>query len=110
MKSEKTILEITRQLLMGLTQIHDKFIVHRDLKLDNLLVQTHSDGTFQIKIADFGLSDCIKDQADVLHLKCGSPAHIAPEILRGNGYNTKADIFSLGTVLYYLATKRNIFE
>ena len=45
-----------------------------------------------------------------LHQRCGSPGYIAPEILRSEGYDYKADIFSMGSVYYHILTKRGLFE
>lgn len=99
------------QLLLTLDYIHRRRIVHRDIKLDNILINQVEEGEeFHIKIADFGLSDFIKSGSGLLYSACGTPSYIAPELLRGTGYNTKCDIFSLGSVLYNLKTQRYLFS
>ena len=55
-----------------------------------------------IKIADFGLSDIIKNKKLTLKTRCGTPGYIAPEIFGNSGYNEKVDIFSAGIILYTL--------
>ena len=70
--------------------------MHRDIKLDNILL----DGKGNVKIADFGVSKLVKP-GDIMHEQSGTPAYIAPEILREEGYSGfKADIWSAGVVLY----------
>jgi 5'-AMP-activated protein kinase catalytic alpha subunit len=70
--------------------------LHRDIKLDNILL----DGNGNVKIADFGVSKLVKP-GDTMHEQSGTPAYIAPEILREQGYKGfKADIWSAGVVLY----------
>lgn len=72
------------------------------MKLDNILIANYAnaDEYIEVKLADFGLSDTITPPQVKLHLKCGSPGYIAPEVLRGYGYTSKADIFSLGVIFY----------
>lgn len=64
-----------------------------------------------VKIADFGLSKFIPLTEGVkLFEKCGTPCYVAPEILREQGYNTKSDIFSLGSLMFNLLTGRFLFK
>ena len=87
---------IFRQIIEGLGYIHRKRILHRDIKLDNILL----DGKGNVKIADFGVSKLVKP-GDVMREQSGTPAYIAPEILKEEGYmGFKADIWSAGVVLY----------
>lgn len=87
---------IFKQIIEGLGYIHRKRILHRDIKLDNILL----DGKGNVKIADFGVSKLVKP-GDVMHEQSGTPAYIAPEILKEQGYSGfKADIWSAGVVLY----------
>ena len=64
-----------------------------------------------MKIADFGLATFLDKQTiGKLHDKCGTPSYVAPEILRGYGYNYKCDIFSLGSMLFNMITGRFLFN
>lgn len=77
--------------------IHKKRILHRDIKLDNILL----DGNGNVKIADFGVSKLVKKPNEVMTEQSGTPAYIAPEILKEEGYSGfKADIWSAGVVFY----------
>lgn len=91
--------------------MHQKKIVHRDLKLDNVLInQIVETGALNVKIADFGLSTFISSNPrEKLFEKCGTPCYAAPELLKGTGYTSKCDIFSLGSILFNLITGRYLF-
>ncbi|XP_062584797.1 uncharacterized protein LOC134246446 [Saccostrea cucullata] len=82
------------QLCHGLEYLHGKDLVHRDLKLENILLTKNND----VKLTDVGLS---KPQDDISGTLAGSPVYMAPEIHLQKGiYNRKADIFSLGIMLW----------
>ena len=63
----------------------------------------------EIRIADLGLAGVIEKQKK-LFTKCGTPGYIAPEVLKGLGYDMKADIFSAGVIMFNLFTKRSLFS
>ena len=87
---------IFKQIILALQYIHSHNIVHRDIKLDNILIDLDNN----IKICDFGVSKIIK-KGDILVEQCGTPAYIAPEILKNRGYEGfGVDIWSAGVVLY----------
>jgi hypothetical protein len=103
--SEEDSAKFTRNLLEVLDYIHSKDIVHRDLKLENIMMTDDND--FNFKIIDFGLaSRCLSG----LFGKCGSPGYIAPEILQDKSYNTKVDIFSAGVLVYITMTGAHPFN
>lgn len=87
-----------KQLIEGLAYLHhSKLIVHRDIKLDNILL----DANGKIKIADFGVSRQVTTDTERMSEQCGTPAYIAPEILRDKGYEGfKVDVWSAGVCLY----------
>jgi len=80
----------------GLAHCHCRSVLHRDIKLDNILLD--ADG--EIKICDFGVSRVIQKDQNITE-QCGTPAYIAPEIISDGGYSGfSADIWSLGVLLY----------
>ncbi|CAD8176830.1 unnamed protein product [Paramecium pentaurelia] len=94
-----------KQLLSVLIYITNKGICHRDLKLDNILL----DQQFNLKVADFGLGKV--QEAALLKTYCGSQSYMAPEITKNHEYNgNKADIFSAGVILFILYTGSPPFE
>ncbi|KAK7287140.1 hypothetical protein RIF29_00211 [Crotalaria pallida] len=90
-----------RQLISAVRYCHSHGVFHRDLKLDNLLI----DEDKNLKVTDFGLS-AVKDPTRpdrLLQTVCGTPAYVAPEILAKKGYDgAKVDVWSCGIVLYAL--------
>jgi serine/threonine protein kinase len=85
-----------KQIIEATGYIHTRNIVHRDIKLDNILL----DGKGNVKIGDFGVSRIVKN-GEVMKEQCGTPAYIAPEILEDKGYTGYGvDIWSAGVVLY----------
>jgi serine/threonine protein kinase len=90
-------------VLEGVAYLHSKGIVHRDLKLENILL---ADDTSKpvIKIADFGLSKIFSPQTTLTTL-CGSPLYMAPELLtvdQKGDYSPAVDVWSVGVVLFIL--------
>ncbi|KAL1204331.1 CBL-interacting serine/threonine-protein kinase 17 [Cardamine amara subsp. amara] len=95
--------KLFQQLIDGISYCHNKGVFHRDLKLENLLL----DAKGHIKITDFGLSALPQHfrEDGLLHTTCGSPNYVAPEVLANNGYNGAAsDIWSCGVILYVILT------
>lgn len=95
-----------QQLISGIEYSHKLKIVHRDLKPENVLL----DDDLNVKIADFGLSNEIKD-GDFLKTSCGSPNYAAPEVIRGGLYTgPEIDVWSCGVILYVMLCGRLPFE
>lgn len=87
-----------QQLISGVEYCHQHMVVHRDLKPENLLL----DAEQQLRIADFGLSNVMKD-GDFFKTSCGSPNYAAPEVISGKLYaGPEVDVWSCGVILYAL--------
>lgn len=96
--SENDARVILRTILQTLHYLSHLGCVHRDIKPENILVDNHSK-SWPVKLTDFGLS--AKMQPDeLLHGTLGTPLFVAPEILKGEGYDCACDTWSLGVVLY----------
>ncbi|KAG6748286.1 hypothetical protein POTOM_048203 [Populus tomentosa] len=97
-----------RQLADGLQVLQEKHLIHRDLKPQNLLLSSN-DLTPQLKIGDFGFARSLasSDLADTL---CGSPLYMAPEIIQNKKYDAKADLWSVGAILFQLVTGKPPFD
>lgn len=94
------IASILYQLLSAIVYCHDRHIVHRDIKLENIFVVPGSD--MHIKLGDFGLAT-IKHPNEPINGFCGTLMFMAPEVFKDK-YNEKIDIWSIGVLLYILMT------
>ena len=83
------------QMIIGLGILHENNIMHRDVKLDNLMI----DETGYLKVIDFGLARII-NPGQKAYTYCGSLAYMAPEVLSGEPYDYSAEWWSVGIVLY----------
>lgn len=93
---------------MGLKSLHAANILHRDLKPQNLLLTVADLDKTVVKIADFGLAREIAPQG-MAETMCGSPLYMAIEVLEGQKYNAKADLWAVGCILYEMFTGRTPF-
>ena len=98
--------QTARQIILigiarGMMYLHKHHIIHRDLKPGNILL----DENFHPYITDFGISKFYEPQ-DYLNQtqSCGTPAYMAPEVIRGNEYNAKVDVYSFGILMYEVVT------
>ncbi|KHJ42130.1 kinase domain protein [Trichuris suis] len=97
--SEAEVRRTFRQIVSAVYFCHKNHVTHRDLKLENILL----DKKMNAKIADFGLSNYFSD-TDMLRTFCGSPLYASPEIINGIPYRgPEVDCWSLGVLLYSLA-------
>jgi len=88
------------EILLGFKYLHERDIVFRDIKPENILVDM--DG--HIRIADFGLAKIIREN-ELSHSFCGSPEYLSPEMLQsGDGHDRRVDIYSLGVLLFEMLT------
>lgn len=99
--SEEEARPLFRQVVEGALAIHNSGILHRDFKLDNLLLDSAQK---EVKICDFGVSRFMR-KGQKVNEQCGTPAYIAPEIIAEHGYEGfYSDIWSLGVCLYALVS------
>ncbi|CAA3018900.1 serine threonine- kinase ATG1c-like isoform X1 [Olea europaea subsp. europaea] len=93
-----------RQLAEGLKILRENNLIHRDLKPQNLLLSTNDDNSV-LKIADFGFARSLQPRG-LAETLCGSPLYMAPEIMQLQKYDAKADLWSVGAILFQLVTGR----
>jgi len=98
--NEKEARDVCKILFGALAYCHQRDVAHRDLKPENLLLVSRDDDK-NIKIADFGFAKKVSSEKCLL-TQCGTPGYVAPEILHGVPYGTKADMWSLGVITYIL--------
>ena len=86
---------IIKSISEALKYLHSKNVVHRDIKMENILIGEASD----VKLIDFGFSIAI-DTNQKLSIFCGTPSYMAPEIVNREPYSFGADIWALGVLIY----------
>ncbi|XP_024947864.1 serine/threonine-protein kinase D3 isoform X2 [Cephus cinctus] len=96
--SERITKFLITQILVALKHLHSKNIVHCDLKPENVLLSSNSDFT-QVKLCDFGFARIIGEKS-FRRSVVGTPAYLAPEVLRNKGYNRSLDMWSVGVIVY----------
>lgn len=99
---EHEVRKYIRQLILAVEHLHRAGVVHRDLKIENLLLDENNN----IKLIDFGLSNCagILGYSDPFSTQCGSPAYAAPELLARKKYGPKVDVWSIGVNMFAMLT------
>jgi len=96
--SDSETKKIFKQIIKAIKYSHSKEVVHRDIKLENILMDSHG----KVTVIDFGLCDIVKRGTHSQRF-CGSIDYVAPELLSRSSYDAyKSDVFSLGVVLYTL--------
>ncbi|HZO16613.1 MAG TPA: serine/threonine-protein kinase, partial [Polyangiaceae bacterium] len=105
------MVRIVRQICKGVAAAHDRGIVHRDLKPDNVFL-VGDDATPLVKVVDFGISrvDTAETQLTRTGMIMGTPAYMAPEQARGAAVDARADIYSVGAILYRGLTGKDPFD
>jgi serine/threonine-protein kinase len=104
----KDVLRIGAQTAAGLAAAHAQGLVHRDVKPANILLES---GMERVKLTDFGLARALDDASETSSGGiAGTPQYMAPEQARGEAVDHRADLFSLGSVLYAMCTGRPPFR
>ncbi|XP_028984166.1 serine/threonine-protein kinase Nek11 isoform X3 [Betta splendens] len=103
--SEVQVLEWLTQLLLGLHYMHDRRILHRDLKAKNVFLKRNL-----VKIGDFGVSCLLMGSCDLATTFTGTPYYMSPEVLSHQGYDSKSDIWALGCLLYEMCCLTHAFQ
>uniref|UniRef100_A0A8B9Q0L3 non-specific serine/threonine protein kinase n=1 Tax=Apteryx owenii TaxID=8824 RepID=A0A8B9Q0L3_APTOW len=104
--SEDQILDWFVQICLALKHIHDRKILHRDIKSQNIFLT--KDGTVQL--GDFGIARVLNSTVELARTCIGTPYYLSPEICQNKPYNNKSDIWALGCVLYEMCTLKHAFE
>jgi serine/threonine protein kinase len=103
---EATVWSLFIQMTLGIQTLHDRNILHRDLKAANVFMFSNN----YLKLGDFGVSKVLKSDEALARTQVGTPYYVAPEVWRNRPYNAKCDMWSLGCLLYELCTYRPPFE
>ncbi|KAK6493911.1 serine/threonine-protein kinase Nek1 [Huso huso] len=104
--SEDQIMNWFVQLCLALKHVHDRKILHRDIKSQNIFLT--KDGTIQL--GDFGIARVLNSTVELARTCIGTPYYLSPEICENKPYNNKSDIWALGCVLYEMCTLKHAFE
>jgi len=104
--SEEQVLDWFVQICMGIKHVHDKKILHRDLKTQNIFLTKLG----EIKIGDFGIARLLQHTYDCAETAIGTPYYLSPEICQEKPYNQKSDIWSMGCILYEMLTLQHAFD
>ncbi|XP_069329352.1 serine/threonine-protein kinase Nek11 isoform X2 [Eulemur rufifrons] len=102
--TENQIIEWFIQLLLGVDYMHERRILHRDLKSKNIFLKSNL-----LKIGDFGVSRLLLGSCDLATTLTGTPHYMSPEVLKHQGYDTKSDIWSLACILYEMCCMNHAF-
>ncbi|XP_038674084.1 serine/threonine-protein kinase Nek5-like isoform X1 [Scyliorhinus canicula] len=105
--TEEQVLDWFVQICLGLKHIHDRKILHRDIKTQNIFLCNKG---VTVKLGDFGIARMLNNTMELAQTRIGTPYYLSPEICANRPYNNKTDIWSLGCVLYELATLNHPFE
>ena len=104
--TEKEILHYFSQICLAIMHLHDKKILHRDLKTQNVFLT--QDGI--VKLGDFGISTVLRNTFEQKRTVCGTPYYFSPELCMNKPYNNKSDVWALGCILYELTTLTHAFD
>ena len=104
--SEDELLNQFTQICLAMKHVHDKKILHRDLKSQNIFMTKRG----MIKLGDFGIARVLSNTRSKAKTVVGTPYYLSPEIIKSESYNFKSDIWSLGVLLYEMAALQPPFN
>src|SRR5687767_5382254 len=109
---QSELIRIALQITSALQAVHDQLIVHRDLKPDNVFLTTKGHNDSFVKVLDFGVAKLARGQTTttVAGMLVGTPDYMSPEQAVGGEVDHRADIYSLGALLYEMSTGRKVFS
>lgn len=106
---EHQICNLAIEILIALDYYQRNRVLHRDLKPENILLgESAKDSKLQVRLADFGFA--VNEVRSTYDFRCGTPGFMAPEIISSKKYSHKSDIFSVGAIIYYMSTGKQIFR
>ena len=103
---EEVVLYVLREILRGLYYMHRNYVVHRDIKSENIFLSFEG----EVKIGDFGSVAQLTEEREIRNTLVGTPFYLAPEIVRGDNYGAGVDVWSLGILAYELVFKQPLFS
>ena len=109
------VADILIQICSALVEAHEQGVIHRDLKLDNVMIRRQRDGRDLVKVLDFGIAhiQSVAPSAPRLTragLVCGTPEYMSPEQARGDELDARSDIYAMGVMMYELLTGELPFD
>lgn len=104
--TEDQILNLFTQICLAIKHIHDRKILHRDLKSGNVFLTKQGIA----KLGDFGIAKVLQSTVDHASTIVGTPYYLSPEIIENKPYNFKSDIWSLGVLLYEMCALKPPFN
>ena len=105
MISEAQIMSWFSQLCLALHYVHQKKVMHRDIKTSNVYLTMSG----MVKLGDFGIAKVLENSADVAMTVVGTPYYMSPEVVENKPYSSKSDVWALGCILYELCTLKHAF-
>ena len=103
--TEAQILEWSAQILLALLYLHERKILHRDLKTQNIFLKNS-----KIRLGDFGIAKVLDGTRDFANTCIGTPYYMSPELFKNKPYSYKSDVWGLGCVIYEMCNLRHAFD
>ena len=111
------VLTIAKQVALALDEAHDKGVLHRDLKPDNVMVEDLRNLKDRVRVVDFGIAKLQEDDPQSARsfqtrtgVVCGTPEYMSPEQLRGEKLDHRSDLYAFGGLLYYMLSGDVVFD